>query len=387
MAIAKDAAQRPYLLRAGLLSGLLLLLIIAVVVASLAGRTRPLVSQSPAPVPVRTVTVGPRSVDLVRSGLGVVQAWNVATITPQVSGMLIDLPFREGQAVRAGDVLARIDPQPFQAALHQAVAKKAQDAAKLANDKTDLERFTTLLSKDSIAVQQVDTQRALVAQFEAQVAGDQAAVESAQIQLNYTTIKAPFASIVGIRSIDIGNVVSPTSAIVTLTQIEPIAAIFSLPQADLNVLQTALTHGNPAVLAYDQQGKTQLARGTLEVINNTIDQTTGTIKLKARFDNQTHALWPGQFVQVHVVTSTDPSAIVVPSEVVQRGPNGPYVWLIASDNTAQLKPITIAQIQGSKTVLKSGLSAGDHIVVDGQFRLSQGALVVETSAPTEHAAR
>jgi multidrug efflux system membrane fusion protein len=323
----------------------------------------------------------------VRSGLGVVQAWNMATITPQVSGMLIDLPFREGQAVRAGDVLARIDPQPLQAALHQAVAKKAQDEAQLANDKTQLERFTTLLAQDSIAVQQVDTQRALVAQFEAQVAADRAAVESAQIQLNYTTIKAPFAGVVGIRSIDIGNVVSPTSAIVTLTQIEPIAAIFSLPQADLDVLQTAITHGNPAVLACDEQGKRQLAHGTLEEINNAIDQTTGTIKLKARFDNQTHALWPGQFVQVRVVTSTDPSAIVVPSEAVQRGPNGPYVWLIASDLTALLKPVTIAQIQGPDAVLKGGLAVGDHIVVAGQLRLSQGARVTEASSPTEQAAR
>jgi len=340
-------------------------------------------ASAPKPVPVQTVTAETRSVDLMRSGLGLATAWNIATITPQVSGKLIDVPLREGEAARAGDVLARIDPKPFQAALDQAAAKKAQDEAQLANAKLDLKRYTDLVSSNAVPRQQLDTQRALVNQLDAQVQGDQAAIDTARIQLDYATIKAPFAGIVGIRSTDIGNVVSPTSTIVTLTQIEPIAVIFSLPQSDLDVLQAAMRNGKPTVLAYDQQGKALLGRGMLDVINNTIDQTTGTIKLKARFDNQSHALWPGQFLQVRVVTKTEPAAIAIRSDAVQRGPNGPYVWLVGNDNTARLQSIGLGQIQGGQTVVTSGLAAGDRVVVAGQFRVTAGAHVAE--APTETA--
>jgi len=248
-----------------------------------------------------------------------------------------------------------------------------------------LQRYTDLISSNAVPRQQLDTQRALVSQLEAQVQGDQAAIDTARIQLDYATIKAPFAGIVGIRSTDIGNVVSPTSTIVTLTQIEPIAVIFSLPQSDLDVLQAAMRNRKPTVLAYDQQGKALLGRGTLDVINNTIDQTTGTIKLKARFDNQSHALWPGQFVQVRVVTATEPAAIAIPSAAVQRGPNGPYVWLVGNDNAARLKPIGLGQIQDGQTVITSGLAAGDRVVVSGQFRVTAGAHVAEAATETVQA--
>jgi multidrug efflux system membrane fusion protein len=334
------------------------------------------------PVPVKTIAVESRSVELVRSGLGVVAAWNMATITPQVTGMLIDLPLREGMPVGAGDVLARIDPKPFQVMLDQAVAKKAQDDAQLANAKLDLQRDTTLVASSVVTRQTLDTQRALVAQLDAQVRGDQAAIDGARIQLDYATIKAPFAGTVGIRSVDIGNVVSAASTVVSLTQIEPIAVIFTLPQDDLGVLQAAMNRGKPTVLVYDQQGKALLGRGALDVINNAIDQSTGTIKLKARFDNQNHALWPGQFVQVRVVTSTEPAAVAIASDAVQRGPNGPYVWLVAADNTARMQPIGIGQIQDGETVVSSGLSAGDHIVVAGQFGVTPGARVTEASPST-----
>lgn len=327
------------------------------------------------------------AVDLVRIGLGTVAAWNMATITPEVSGKLIDLPLKEGTTVRAGDVLARIDPKPFQAVLDQAVAKKAQDDAQLANAKLNLQRYTSLVSTNAVPKQQVDTQRAVVSEREAQVLGDQASIDSARIQLDYATIKAPFTGIVGIRSIDIGNVVSTTSTIVSLTQIEPIAVIFSLPQADLGVLQAAMSNGKPKVLAYDQQGKTLLGSGALDVINNTIDQTTGTIKLKARFENQNHALWPGQFVQVRVVTSTEPSAIAIPSVAVQRGPTGSYVWLVSNGNTVGVQPIELGQILDGHTVITRGLSAGDKVVTAGQFRLTQGARVTTASSPAPQARR
>jgi multidrug efflux system membrane fusion protein len=348
---------------------------------------QPPLSPTPASVPVSTITVEPKPVDLVRVGLGAVTAWNMATITPQVSGKLIDMPLLEGKEVKVGDILARIDPNPFQAALDQVAAKKAQDEAQLVNAKTDLQRYTTLISTNAATQQQVATQKALVAQLDAQVRGDQAAIDSAQIQLNYTTIRAPFAGIVGIRSVDIGNVVSTTSTIVSLTQIEPVAVIFSLPQSDLSLLQAAMTRANPAVLVYDQKGKTLLQHGTLYVINNTIDQTTGTIKLKAKFNNQNHALWPGQFVQVRVVTSTEPAAIAVPSAAVQRGPNGPYAWLVGNDNTVRLQPIQLGQNQGSETVITRGLSAGDQLVVAGQFRLTQGAHVAAAPSSTLEAQR
>ncbi|HTO61573.1 MAG TPA: efflux RND transporter periplasmic adaptor subunit [Bradyrhizobium sp.] len=369
---------------AGLAALAALLIAAGVLVAHVRARTSmPPPPSAPKPVPVQTVTAETRSVDLMRSGLGLATAWNIATITPQVSGKLIDVPLREGEAARAGDVLARIDPKPFQAALDQAAAKKAQDEAQLANAKLDLKRYTDLVSSNAVPRQQLDTQRALVNQLDAQVQGDQAAIDTARIQLDYATIKAPFAGIVGIRSTDIGNVVSPTSTIVTLTQIEPIAVIFSLPQSDLDVLQAAMRNGKPTVLAYDQQGKALLGRGMLDVINNTIDQTTGTIKLKARFDNQSHALWPGQFLQVRVVTKTEPAAIAIRSDAVQRGPNGPYVWLVGNDNTARLQSIGLGQIQGGQTVVTSGLAAGDRVVVAGQFRVTAGAHVAE--APTETA--
>lgn len=336
---------------------------------------------APRSIPVTSVTINSRSIDLVRSGLGVVAAWNTATITPQLSGPLIDLPFQEGMRVNQGDVIARIDPKPTQAVLDQDIAKKAQDEATLANDRLNLKRDTDLAAKKFGTQQQADNDAAAVKQIEAQVQQDQASIDSARIQLGYTTITAPFVGMLGIRSVDIGNVVSSATAIVTLTQIEPIAVVFSLPQDDLSVLQTAASRGKPVALAYDQQGKTLLARGTLDVINNTIDQSTGTIKLKARFDNADHKLWPGQFVQVRVVTATETDGIGIPSAALQRDSNGPYVWLVRSDNTAQVQPVSIVQVQDNMTVIGSGISAGTRIVVGGQYGLTQGAKVTEAASP------
>jgi multidrug efflux system membrane fusion protein len=336
----------------------------------------------PASVPVSAITVASQSIDLVRTGLGVVTAWSTATITPQVSGALTDLPFQEGTHVNQGDAIARIDPKPFQAVLDQDVAKKAQDEASLANDNVNLKRDSDLAVKKVGTQQQADNDAAAVNQMQAQVQGDQAAIDAARIQLGYTTITAPFAGMLGIRTVDVGNVVTPTTAIVMLTEIEPIAVVFSLPQDDLGALQAAASHGKPVVLAYDQQGKNLIARGTLDVINNVIDQATGTIKLKARFDNPDHKLWPGQFVQVRVVTETEPDGIGIPSAAVQRGTSGPYVWLLNPDNTAQMQPVGIVQVQEGMTVIGSGIAAGNRVVVNGQYGLTPGAKVSEIAAQT-----
>jgi membrane fusion protein, multidrug efflux system len=283
----------------------------------------PMVAAKPSPVPVETLLISPQPAELTRIGLGTVQSWDTATITPQVSGEVIEMPFREGGTVGKGDVLVRIDPRPFQAALDQAKAREAQDQANLVATQKNLLRDQTLLTKGGYATQQtVDNEQAQVDALKAAIAGDIATIETAQLNLEYATIKAPFPSIVGLRNIDVGNVVSPVTNIVTLTQIEPIAVDFTLPQVDLAAVKAALDRGSPAVTALDQDGSTPLAYGVLQVLNNQVDPTTGTIKLKARFDNRDHKLWPGAFVQARVILQVEPNAIVIPSRAVQRGPEG-----------------------------------------------------------------
>lgn len=334
--------------------------------------------QQPPAIPVQTATIKPQPVELTRTALGTVQAWNTAMITPQVSGQVIELPFKEGRLVQAGDILARIDPRPFQAALDQAEAKKAQDEASLAAAQKNLSRDQALLAKGGFATQQtVDNEQAQVEADRAMLAGDQAAIETAQLNLDFATIKAPFTGVIGLGNLSIGNVVAPNTRIVTITQIEPIAIEFPLPQADLGDLQAVVAQGVPPVLAFDQDGKTLLARGSLEVINNEVDPTSGTVMFKARFDNKDHKLWPGAFVQIRVVTKVVPNAIVVPSRAVQHGPNGPYVWVVSSDQTTRPQPVELGQIMDDQTLVADGLSEGDRIVVAGQYRLTQGARVSE----------
>jgi multidrug efflux system membrane fusion protein len=361
--------------------GLVVLATIAVAVPGLiwtrAGATKPApVAQTASAIPVQTATVTPQAVEITQTALGTVAAWNTATITPQVSGQVLEIPFEEGSLVHAGDILVRIDPRPFQAAVDQSKAKKAQDNANLNAAQKNLTRDEALLAKGGFATQQtVDNEQAQADVDKAMIASDQAGIESAQLNLDFATIKAPFAGVVGLRNIDTGNIVTPSANIVTMTQIEPIAVEFTLPQSDLSEVQSAAARGKPPVLAFDQDGKDLLARGSLEVINNEIDPNSGTIK--ARFDNKDHKLWPGAFVQVRVVTRSEPNAVAVPSQAVQRGPEGPYVWLVPSDQTTRRQPVDLGQIQGDRTIVASGLSAGDRIVVAGQYRLTQGARVSE----------
>jgi membrane fusion protein, multidrug efflux system len=336
--------------------------------------------QANAAVAVHTTTVQAKPIEITRIGLGAVTPWQMVNITPQVSGRIVQIPFREGRDVKEGEVLVRIDPRPFQAVLDQAKAKKDQDAANLANTEKNLDRDRTLLTKGGFATQQtVDNETAQVQVLKATIEGDQAAIEAAQLNLDFATITAPFPGVVSLRNIDIGNLVTPAAIIATVTQIEPIAVDFTLPQADLQDVQSAARAGTPEVLVYDQDGKNLLAKGQLEVINNQVDQASGTIKLKARFDNKDRKLWPGAFVQVAVVIRTDQEALGVPSEAVQHGPNGTYVWLISPRETANRQAVQIGEIQSGVTVITSGVKAGDRIVVTGQYSLTQGARITEAN--------
>jgi multidrug efflux system membrane fusion protein len=334
--------------------------------------------QAPAPVPVQTAAVQVRPVDIARTGLGTVSPWQMANITPEVSGRVVEIPFREGRAIKEGDVLLRIDPRPFQAALDQANAKKDQDVANLANTEKNLQRDQTLIAKGGFATQQtVDNESAQVQMLKAAIAGDRAAIEAAQLNLEFATVKAPFSGVVSLRNIDVGNLVTPSAIVGTVTQIEPIAVNFTLPQSDLQDVQSAARHGSPAVLVYGQSGNDQLAKGELDVINNQVDQASGTIKLKARFDNKDHKLWPGAFVQASVIIRTEKDALAVPSDAIQRGPNGAYVWLVSSDQTVHREEVKIGETQNGITVITSGVKAGDRVVVAGQYGLTQGARVTE----------
>jgi multidrug efflux system membrane fusion protein len=334
--------------------------------------------QAPASVPVQTATVQARSVEIARAGLGTVTPWQMANITPQVSGRIVDIPFREGRGVKEGDILVRIDPRPFQAALDQAKAKKSQDAANLANTQKNLQRDQTLIAKGGFATQQtVDNESAQVQMLKAAIEGDEAAIEAAQLNLEFATVKAPFSGVVSLRNIDTGNLVTPSAIIGTVTQIRPVAVDFTLPQSDLQDVQSAARSGTPTVLVYGQSGNDLLAKGELDVINNQVDQASGTIKLKARFDNKDHKLWPGGFVQAAVIIRTEQDALAVPSGAIQRGPAGAYVWLVSSDETVHREPVKIGEIQNGITVITSGAKTGDRVVVAGQYGLTQGARITE----------
>ena len=350
--------------------------------AGLFGRPAPRAAAAPAPVPVTSIVAARSPIQITRPGLGTVTAWNTAAITPQVTGQILDVPFREGAIVKKGEVLVRIDPRPFQAALDQAQAKLQQDEANLIASKKNLVRDQSLLSKGGFSTQQtVDNEVAQVDALKASIAGDRAAIETARLNLEWSTIVAPFTGVAGLRNVDVGNVVSPISNLLTMTQIEPIAVDFTLPQADLAAVTAAFERGKPAVIAYDQEGKAVLDRGVLDVINNQVDTTTGTIKLKARFENKDHKLWPGAFVQVRIVVESRPDAIALPNEAVQRGPDGFYAWVL-QDGRAHIRPLAIGPIQDDRTIVAKGIEAGDHVVVSGQYRLADNTPVKE-SEPKE----
>ena len=339
------------------------------------------------PVPIVDAAATQQDVPIYLDGLGTVQAFNTVTIKPMIDGPLISVNFKEGQEVHKGDVLAQIDPRPYQAALDQVTAKKAQDEALLANAKVDLARYQKLVANNYTSAQQADTAKAQVAQDQAQVQQDQAAIETARTNLSYTTITAPIDGRTGIRQVDAGNIVhaSDVTGLVVITQLHPISVVFTLPQQALSAVAAAMQQGTPAVQA-DAEGSdgspsAVLDNGTLTVLDNQVDPTTGTIKLKATFPNPGDKLWPGAFVDVRLLVRTAQNAVVVPPAAVQRGPNGAYVFLVNADNTVKRQPVTVGHEDAQASIVTVGLKPGDKVVVDGASRLSDGSKITVVQPP------
>lgn len=335
-------------------------------------------------VPVVATTAGRRDVPVYFDALGTVMAYNTVAIHAQVSGQVISVNFRQGQDVRKGAVLARIDPAPFQAALDQAVARKKQDQATLIDAQKDLVRFKTLVVRDAETQQNVDAQQAKVDQTKAMIDADQGAIESAQTQLNYTFITAPIDGVVGFRQVDVGNIVHPTDAnpLTVLTQIKPSDTVLTLPQDDLGRVREAMLKGTVQTLAFDQDNVKQLASGKLLLIDNQIDQTTSTMRLKAEFPNQDERLWPGEFVHIHLLINTQKNAVTVPPVAVQRGPDGLFLWVIKPDNTVEARAVDADIVDPSTAIVSKGIAAGERVVLDGQSRLDVGDHVsIRSAAP------
>jgi membrane fusion protein, multidrug efflux system len=334
------------------------------------------------PVPVLAAAARLADVPVYLDGVGTAKALNTVTVRSQVDGKIIDIYFKEGQDVPKGYVLAKIDPVTYQAAYDQTVAKKAQDEAQLANARLDLDRYTRLAATNAVNKQQLDTQRALVSQLEAQIKLDQAAVDNARAILSYTEIVAPIAGRTGIRLVDAGNLVRGAEAtgIVILTQLRPISVFFSLPQQNLPELTKGMAEGELPLDALNADGKGALDKGKVTVIDNQVDQTTGTVKLRAEFPNADLQLWPGQFVNVRVLIDTLRQAVVVPTAAIQRGPNGAFVYVLKQDNTVTVRPVTLTQQDDTRAVVASGLQAGEQVVTTGFARLTEGAQVAVSDA-------
>jgi membrane fusion protein, multidrug efflux system len=329
------------------------------------------------PVPVLAADTRIADVPVYLDGVGTTRALNMVTVHSQVDGTLISVNFREGQDVKAGDVVARIDPTTYQALLDQATAKKALDEAQLANARLDLERYTNLVKTNAVSRQQVDTTRALVAQHQAQVKLDQGAIDNARAYLNWCTITAPISGRVGIRLVDQGNIVhaSDSTGIAVLTQIRPISVLFTLPQQQLGQVNKAFAKGPLSVEATESDTKRVLDHGTLQVVNNQVDQTTGTVQLKAEFPNADLQLWPGQFVNVRLLIDTLRQVVVVPTAAVQRGPNGTFVYLLQPDSTVSVRLVGVTQQDESQAVIANGLRSKDRVVTSGFAQLADGRKV------------
>jgi multidrug efflux system membrane fusion protein len=338
-------------------------------------------SEAPPAIAVDTAAVTHADVPIYLSGLGTVQAFYTVTVTARVDGELQKVGFTEGQTVHKGDLLAQIDPRPNQAAYEQAMATKAKDAAQLANAKRDFERYTILQPQDLASKQTVDTQRAMVDQLTAQVKVDQAMIDNARTQLDYTRITSPINGRTGIRLVDPGNIVhaAATTGIVVVTQVQPISVIFTLPEEDLATVNTALSAGPVNVTTVSRDGGTELDQGTLTLVDNQIDQTTGTAKLKATFGNAHNTLWPGQYVNARVLVRTLRNALTLPTTAVQLGPNGPFTYVVKPDSTVEVRQLKIGEESGGLTVVGTGLALNERVVTSNQYRLQAGVHVRVTA--------
>ncbi len=331
-------------------------------------------------IPIVAATAEPQDVPIYLFALGTVQAVNTVTVRSRVDGQLQSLRFREGQDVRAGDVLAILDPRPLQATLRQMEANLRRDQAQLRSAEADLDRTRKLAMRNLASRQSLDVGVAQVQQLEAAIDADQAQIDNAKIQLEYSVIHSPIDGRAGLRLVDEGNMIhaSDTEGIVVVRQLQPAAAIFALPEEDLPKINSRLAaHSSPTVTAFGRDGRTVLAEGTLTTVDSVIDRNTGTFKLKALFGNEKRTLWPGQFVNVRLHLATRLGSIVVSEATVQHGPDGTYVFVISSDNTVAMRAIRVAQMQNGIAVIEAGLSPGDRVVLEGQHRLQSGSRVFE----------
>jgi membrane fusion protein, multidrug efflux system len=337
------------------------------------------------PVPVTIAPVEKADFPVYLTGLGTVQGFNTVQVRTRVDGQIDKIAFQEGQLVNQGDLLVEIDPRPYQATLDQAKAKKTQDEANLANANLDLQRFTKL--GEFATRQQTDTQRSTVAQLTAQIAADDAAISNAQTQLDYTQVKAPISGVAGLRQVDIGNIVNAATqtGVVTIAQIEPIAVIFTAPEDQLPYINEAQATSPLKVIAITTDGKKPLAEGKLSVINNQVDTTSGTIRLKAVFDNKNHALWPGQSVSTRLLLKTLKDATVVPDDAVQHGTSGLYAYAVTTDNKAELRKVKVGQSIDGRSVIDEGLKPGERVITGGQFKVQPGSLISTAVASSDTA--
>jgi multidrug efflux system membrane fusion protein len=338
-----------------------------------------------AAVPVTVAPVEKADFPVFLTGLGTVQGFNTVVVRTRVDGQIHEIAFKEGDLVKQGDLLAQIDPRPFQAALDQAKAKKQQDEANLANANLDLQRFTKL--GEFATRQQTDTQRSTVAQLTAQIAADDAAIFNAQTQVDYTSVKAPISGVAGLRQVDVGNIVnaSTQTGIVTIAQIEPIAVIFTAPEDQLPYINESQAAQPLKVIALTTDGKKSLSEGVLSVINNQVDTTSGTIRLKAVFDNKNHALWPGQSVSTRLLVTTLKDATVIPDDAVQHGVDGLYAFAVNADNKAELRKIKVSKSIDGRSVVDQGLNPGERVIVAGQYKVQPGSVVATKVAASEAA--
>ena len=339
-------------------------------------------AKGPAPVPVVTQTILNADFPVYLNGLGTVQPYRTVTVRSQVDGQVIKVEFRQGQMVNEGDLLVQIDPRPFQAALGMAQAKKAQDEANLKNAQLDLERYSQLAKQDYASRQQLDTQQAKVDTLNAQIKGDQASIDNAQTQLSYTTIRSPLTGKVGFRLIDPGNIVHATdqTGIVTIVKLQPISVVFTAPEENVGQINKALAAGTVPVIALSSDSTKTLAQGRLALVDNKVDQASGTIQMKATFENKDNALWPGLSVATRLLIDTQRNVLVISNDAIQHGPNGLYSFVVGKDNKVEKRDIEVGDEGTSQSVVRKGLASGDRVVTAGQYRLTEGALVTPRNA-------
>jgi len=337
---------------------------------------------APAPppaVPIVAGVVAQHDVPIYLSGVGTVIAYNTDVVRAQIQGQITSIDFTEGQAVHAGDLLAQIDPRPYQALIEQYTGNLERDQAQLTNAEANLTRYDKLGVQGWATPQLVETQKAQVGQLQAAIKTDQALIDAAKVQLSFTRLTSPIDGVAGIRQIDVGNIISPstTNGLVVVTQLNPISLIFTLPETDLPKIQQQqqLTTTPLKVIAYNQDDTIELGQGVLGLVNNEILQTTGSIQLKANFPNELHRLWPGELVNARLLVDTRHNGLTVPASVVQQGPTGPYAYVVDPDDTVAIRPVKVAQISDGQALIDSGLQANETVVVDGQYKLQPGTRV------------